>query len=88
MPDNLDVFVKNELTVDGVFRVGGFANRDIPVELLFEKTPGVMESVGQTTLHAKSDLENLQTKLSFIPEVPGEHKLTLRDWPAGRARYD
>jgi len=71
------VFVKNELTTQGQIRVDGYVNRDIPVRLLFETSPGKMETVAEETLKATADGQVLPIKLSYIPEVPGEYKLTL-----------
>jgi len=71
------VFVKNELTVAGRIRVDGYVNREIPVRLLFETSPDKMEPVAQQLLRASADGELLQVKFHFIPQLPGEFKITL-----------
>jgi uncharacterized membrane protein len=71
------VFVKNELSVGGDVRVDGYVNTDIPVRVWFETSPGKMEVVAEQTIRADADGQLLPVKLSYIPEVPGEHKLTL-----------
>ena len=74
---NPSVFVKNELTISGQVRVDGYVNVDIPVRVLFETSPGKMEVVAQQTIRATADGQLLPVQLSYIPQVPGEYKLTL-----------
>jgi uncharacterized membrane protein len=74
---NATIFVKNELTVTGQVRVDGYVNVDIPVRLLFETAPGKMTVVAQQTVKATADGQLLPVSLSFTPETPGEHRLTL-----------
>ncbi len=74
---NPNVFVKNELTISGQVRVDGYVNVDIPVRVLFETAPGKMEVVAQQTIQATADGQLLPVKLSYVPQVPGEYKLTL-----------
>jgi len=71
------VFVKTELAVTGQIRVDGYVNRRIPVRLLLEKSPGKMDSVGQEVLTVTSDGQLLPVRFIFVPERPGEYKLTL-----------
>ena len=78
---NPNVFVKNELTITGQVRVDGYVNVDIPVRVLFETAPGKMEVVAQQTIRATADGQLLPIQLSYIPQVPGEHKLTLEAVP-------
>ena len=72
-----NVFVKNELGTDGQVQIDGFVNVDIPVRVLFETAPGKMEVVGQQTIRATADGQLLPIHLRYIPQVPGEYKLTL-----------
>jgi hypothetical protein len=71
------VFVKNELTITGQVRVDGYVNVPIPVRLLFETASGKMEVVAQQTIKATADGQLLPINLSYVPQVPGEHRLTL-----------
>jgi uncharacterized membrane protein len=71
------VFVKNELSIGGHIRVDGYVNREIPVRFLFETAPGKMTVVGEQKLRATSDGQLLPVTFSYIPEAPGEYKLTL-----------
>ena len=72
------IFVKNELPISGTVRVDGYVNVDIPVQLLFETSPGKMEVVAQQTIRAGADGQLLPIKFSYIPEMPGEHKITIK----------
>ncbi len=74
---NPNVFVKNELVVSGQIRVDGYVNVEIPVRLLFETSPGKMEVVSRTTVRATSDGQLLPVQFAYVPQVPGEHKITL-----------
>ena len=78
---NPTVFVKNELTVSGQVRIDGYVNRDIPVRVLFETSPGKMEVVAEDKVRAVGDGQIIPVKLKFIPETPGECKLTLERRP-------
>ena len=75
------MFVKNDLTITGQVRVDGYVNVEIPVRVLFETAPGKMEVVAQQTICATADGQLLPVKLSYIPQFPGEHKLTLEAVP-------
>jgi hypothetical protein len=70
-------FVKNELSVTGLVRVDGYVNREIPVRLWFETSPGKMELVAEQAVKASADGQLLPVHLTYIPQVPGEYKVTL-----------
>ena len=80
--DNLEVndtvFVKNELSVAGVAKINGFVNDNVPIELLFETVPGEMHVVGQSEIKATEDGQNLPVEVNYVPQSPGEYKVTLR----------
>jgi len=71
------VFAKNQLTAGATIRVDGFANRGLPVRLLFETAPGHMEVVAQEVLKPIADGQLLPVELTYVPEVPGQYKITL-----------
>ena len=77
------VFVKNRLTVDAKVRVNGYTNQDIPVRLLFETTPKIgnqpskMQVVDQKMIRATKPDELVPVQLSFVPENPGQFKVTV-----------
>ncbi|MBX9790644.1 MAG: glutamine amidotransferase [Pirellulales bacterium] len=78
---NDSVFVKNELSVAATTRVSGFAHDNLPVDLLFETAPGQMTVVASTQVRARADGDQLPVELTYIPETPGEFKVTLRARP-------
>jgi uncharacterized membrane protein len=71
------VFVKNELSVRGEVRIDGYVNVGIPVRVLFETAPDKMEVVAEQVVKADVDGQLLPVALGYIPQAPGEHKLTL-----------
>ena len=75
------VFVKNELSISGQIRVDGYVNREIPVQVLLETAPGKMEVVAQETIKASADGQLVPVKFTYIPETPGEYKITLEAVP-------
>jgi len=72
-----NVFVKNDLAVEAQIRVDGFVNRKIPVELLFETSPGKMERVAQEWIEPTADGQLLAVRFNYVPQTPGQYKLTL-----------
>jgi uncharacterized membrane protein len=78
LPVSDTVFVKNELAVTGKIRASGFGNQPMPVELLFETSPGTMEVVARTQVSAGQDGARQSVELSYVPTVPGEFKIALR----------
>lgn len=75
---NQTVFVKNELPVLGSVRIDGYPNRKIPLQLLFETPSRKMEQVASKEIEVKKPGEAVPIDLSYIPQTPGEYKLTLR----------
>jgi uncharacterized membrane protein len=71
------VFVKNELPVTGAAQAQGYVNQSVPVQLLWETAPGKMEIVDTIQLQASRDGEQLPLALNYVPELPGEYRLTL-----------
>lgn len=75
---NPTVFVKNELAISGQIRIDGYVNRDIPVKVLFETSPGKMEVVAEQTIKSNADGQLLPIQFTYTPKTPGEFKLTLQ----------
>ena len=71
------VFVKNELDVAAQIRVDGYVNREIPVKLLFETSPGKMQVVAEQKIKAASDGQVVPVSLIYAPQTPGQYKLTV-----------
>ena len=78
------VFVKNELPIDAAAMLRGLVNMDVPVQVLLEAEKGKMEVVDTKNLTANQDGQELPVEMSIVPQVAGEHKLTLRIPPQER----
>jgi hypothetical protein len=73
------VFVKNQLQARGTLVVRGFANQPIEVEMAVE---GEKEPVAAQTIKVPEGTEVVPiTDLKYIPQTPGEKKVTLRVKP-------
>ena len=72
IPDSEVVFVKNRLTVKGMFTASGFADQAVPVRL---KLDGVEKARG--VLNVRSGEAQTSIDLSAIPENSGDVKVTL-----------
>lgn len=81
MPDNLSVYVKNELSVSGTVRVSGYVGQDIPIQLVVESESGKSEVVATTSVRANQDDEQLRYELSYIPEEAGEYQIAVKVVP-------
>lgn len=74
-----NVFVKNKLLIGGSLAVRGFANQPIEVALYVDDQA---EPVAKTRVRARDGAETVPiTGLSFIPQTPGEKRLTLKVEP-------
>lgn len=71
------VFSNNEMVVSGQIRVDGYANRDLPVRLMFENSAGEMAEVGAAVIRTRQSSELVPFEFRFVPTEPGEHKLTV-----------
>ena len=72
------VFEKNPLVVTGEVRVQGYANQNVPVQMLFEQKDGKMKTVARTTIRANEEGERVEFELSYSPPDPGEFKMMIR----------
>lgn len=72
------VFVKNELAISAQVRIDGYVNRAIPVKLEVETPAGKTETVAQPTVTATRDGQRIPLNFSYIPETPGEYKVTIK----------
>lgn len=78
LPDQLSVFVKNELTIKGSLRVRGFVNQQIPVELALEDQDGREQIIGAQEVAVADDGATVDVVFRYAPEKPGTFKLTMR----------
>ena len=81
-------FVKNNLLVTGTLRISGFADQNIPVQLLFETEEGTQKVVANTTVLAKEDGQEVRYTLSYAPQTVGLFKYTVRVPPQEREVTD
>lgn len=82
--DQYTVFVKNELEVRGQLRIRGYANQEIPVELLVERVDGPSrppERIGLRQVLGPTDDRQSEVAFPYVPQEPGQYKLTLRAAP-------
>lgn len=82
------VFVKNELAAAAQIRVDGYVNREIPVRLLFETSPGKMQIVAEQIVKAEADGQVIPVNMVYAPQTPGQYKLSVEvgDQPGELAR--
>ena len=73
-----NVFVKNQLPVRGEVLIQGYGKQEILVELLFESADGEMKVVKSTTVTGSDSNEPVAVELAYVPQEPGEYKVTLR----------
>lgn len=71
------VFVNNALEVAGQVRIDGYINRPVPVRLLWETSPGKMETVAEVELSATAGGQLLPVRFRHVPAQTGEFKLAL-----------
>ena len=72
------VFVKNEFVASASAKASGFANQELPVELLFEQEDGSMKPVDTTFVRTNEGMDRQAVALKHLPGVSGEFKITLR----------
>ncbi len=73
------VFVKNRLDVRGTLVAHGFANQQLNVELFVE---GQAAPVAKSVIKVPDGTESVPiTGISYIPQTPGEKRLTLKVAP-------
>lgn len=81
LQDHYSVFVKNELLVRGAVRVQGFANQELPVELILEDEQGHREAVAMKVVQAEQDGELLDVLFTYAPQRAGRFRLTVQVAP-------
>jgi hypothetical protein len=75
---NQTVFVKNELPIQASVRIDGYPGHAMPVQLLFENAAHQMEQVSLSKVSSRQPGEALAVDLSYVPQAPGEYKLTVK----------
>ena len=77
-PPPASVFVKTEMAIHGEIKVNGYVNQPIPVRLLIETPDGKTEEVNKCNVTARANGDLLPVDFTYIPENPGEYKVTLK----------
>ena len=77
LPDQFDVFAKNRIPIRASLKVSGYVGRSIPVSLEIESPDGEVQTVGPRTLAAGQDDDVLDVDFTYVPEQPGQYKLTV-----------
>lgn len=77
MQANEHIFVKNELQVSGSVSVNGFLHQDIPVQLYFEDSAGIMQLVQEKPIRASANGQVMPYQFAFSPQQTGYFKYTV-----------
>ncbi len=80
-PPPASVFVNTEMAIHGEVKISGYVNQKIPVRLLMEMPDGKMKVIDKKEVTATADGQLLPVDFTYIPETPGEFKLTLEAVP-------
>lgn len=79
LPEQYSVFVKNELVIRGQVRLRGYANQEIPVQLVVEKLDdGTRSTLPTQRVRAREEGQTVAVEFPFTPESPGQYRLTMR----------
>lgn len=78
LQDQYAVFVKNELLVQGLARVRGYVNQDIPVEFVIEAADGKTVAKQSSKIRAAEDGAQVPFEFAYTPETAGQFKLTVK----------
>lgn len=78
LDDQFTVFVKNELAFSSQLRIAGYANQEIPVELVLSSHEEPERVIAKTKAIARDDDRPVNVNFAFVPEKAGRFKLTVR----------
>ncbi|MGI9519196.1 MAG: glutamine amidotransferase [Pirellulaceae bacterium] len=81
MADQYTVWVKNDLVVTATVRARGFANQEIPVQLIVIDDDGNEEVVDTVRRSFTKQSESVSVELSYTPEEAGQYRLLVRAEP-------
>jgi hypothetical protein len=77
LDEQFTVFVKNELVVKGLVRVRGYVQKDVPVQLILEDAQGKKQVIGERTIRAAEDAQQVEVSFPFTPQQMGHFRLTM-----------
>lgn len=78
---NDTIFASTPTDVAGRLRYDGYANQQVPVQLLWENAEGEMVGVDAEQIRLDGQSGTLPVRLQHTPTEPGEYKVTLRVEP-------
>lgn len=71
------VFLNSSAVIQAQVRIDGFTGVEIPVQLLFETSPGKMEPVAQSVIKAENSGQVVPVRFEYQPKTAGEFKMSL-----------
>ncbi|PHS08830.1 MAG: hypothetical protein COA78_12435 [Blastopirellula sp.] len=77
LSDHYTVFVQNEAVIRSVIDIRGFANKQVPVQLVIEDEAGNSTVVETKQITATENQEKLDIEFTYIPMQAGQFKLTV-----------
>ena len=81
MADQFTCWVKNVLTVSATVSARGFANQEIPVQLIVIDPTGKESVVDTVRQPFTQQSESVAVELEFTPDEPGQYQLVVRADP-------
>ncbi|MGY8768658.1 MAG: glutamine amidotransferase [Pirellulales bacterium] len=75
--DHYTVFVQNEAVIRSVIDIRGFANKEVPVQLIIEDELGNSTVVETKQMKTTENQEQIDVEFSYTPTQPGQYKLTV-----------
>ena len=81
MADQFTCWVKNVLTVSATVNARGFANQEIPVQLIVIDPTGKESVVDTVRQPFTQQSESVAVELEFTPDEPGQYQLVVRADP-------
>ncbi len=81
MADQFSMWVKNDLIVTASVRARGFANQEVPVQLIVTDRAG--NSIVADTVRPRftQQSESVNVELKYTADLPGQYRLTVRAEP-------
>lgn len=77
MPEQFSVNIKNELLINATLKTRGFVNREIPIQLILEKSDGTSQTVQTLRKTVTSQEQEIELQFSYIPETAGQFTIRV-----------
>jgi uncharacterized membrane protein len=81
VPEQLDVYTKNQIYVRGMVKCRGVANRDIPLILWMVDRDGVARIAERTTVRPNKPEQSLPFQIPLVAPDAGSYELVVRAEP-------